>query len=91
MEMPNEANVPGAAAVIRIHGGAGWYCTWHKKEIQPVLFEVNGEEIPCCEECLLEDTIENGMEIHEPTPSDPIDTAVGDHDVAEDAVWEHYT
>jgi len=89
MELPNEANIPGAAGVIKIQGGNAFYCTIHKLIIQPLMFEVEGDEIPCCEECMLEEMVAEGQEVRTPVPS--LDSAVGDHDVAEDILWESMT
>jgi hypothetical protein len=86
----NEANIPGAAGVIRTHGGAAFYCTVHKREIQPLMYEVDGDEIPCCEECMLEEMVEEGREVKTPLPIDPVSVAVGDHDITED-IWECMT
>jgi hypothetical protein len=86
----NEANIPGAAGVIRTHGGAAFYCTVHKREIQPLMYEVDGDEIPCCEECMLEEMVEEGREIKTPLSIDPVSAAVGDHDITED-IWECMT
>jgi hypothetical protein len=91
MHFEHEANIPGAAGVIKIFGGNGFYCTVHKQIIQPILYEVDGGEIPCCEECMLEEMVEEGREIRVPEPLDPVSAAVGEHDLAEDALWEHYT
>jgi hypothetical protein len=63
METPNEANIPGAAGVIRVHGGNAFYCTVCKTEIQPLLIEVDEGEVPCCENCALEDIIAAGGDI----------------------------
>jgi len=91
LSFQNEANIPGAAGVIRCHGGAGFYCTVHKHEIQPLMFEVEGDEIPCCEECMLEEMVVEGREVRTPEAVDPLTAAVGDHDIAEDAIWECMT
>jgi hypothetical protein len=87
----NEANICGAAGVIRCHGGAGFYCTVHKHEIQPLLYEVGDEEIPCCEECVLEEMIEQGREVRTPETVDPIVAAVGDHTDTSGVSWESLT
>lgn len=91
MEFENEANIPGAAGVIKIFGGAGFYCTVHKGVIQPLMYQVGDDEIPCCEECMLEDMTTAGIEVHTPKEADPLQAAVGDHDIAEDAIWESMT
>jgi hypothetical protein len=91
LEFQHEANVPGAAGVIRCHGGAGFYCTVHKHEIQPLMFEIEDGEIPCCEECMLEEMVAEGREVKTPVAADPVAAAVGDHDIAEDAIWECMT
>lgn len=86
--MQNESNIPGAGAVIRCHGGVAFYCTEHKREIQPLMFEVDGEEIPCCEDCALEEMIAEGREIKTPETREPLELPVGEHDIAEDVLWE---
>lgn len=89
METKNEANIPGAAGVIRIHGGNAFYCTSCKIEIQPLLIEADGDEIPCCETCALEEIIAAGGEVKDAvdqtSPEDQLQAA-------EDALWgECYT
>jgi hypothetical protein len=91
LHFENEANIPGAAGVIRILGGNGFYCTVHKIIIQPIMYEVDGDEIPCCEECMLQDMVDEGREIKSPETIDPVHAAVGDHDIAEDVIWESMT
>jgi hypothetical protein len=87
----NEANIPGAAGVIRCHGGAGFYCTVHKHEIQPLLYEVGNEEIPCCEECMLEEMTEEGREVRTPEAVDSIVAAIGDQTDTSGVSWESLT
>jgi hypothetical protein len=92
MTFENEANIPGAAGVIRCHGGAGFYCTVHKHEIQPLLYEVDGDEIPCCEECMLEEMVAEGREVKTPVPIvDPVTAAVGDNTDTSGVPWECLT
>lgn len=84
MDTKNEANIPGAAGVIRIHGGNAFYCTVCKIEIQPLLIEVDGDEIPCCEMCALEEIVAAGGEV-----KNAIDAASPEKQLqdAEDALW----
>jgi hypothetical protein len=91
-EFQNEANIPGAAGVIRTLGGHGFYCTVCKKIlVDPILYEVDGEEIPCCEDCALEEMTLEGQEIRTPEAIDPVGDAIGEHDIAEDVIWESMT
>lgn len=62
--LKNESNIPGAAGVIK--RGNDWYCTVHRRPIEPLLVEVEGDEIACCEECALEDLIMADGDIVEP-------------------------
>lgn len=87
LQFRNEANIPGAAGIIRCHGGAAFYCTVHKHEIQPLMFEVDGDEIPCCEECMLEEMVEEGVEVRTPKSAEPIPES----EVPEDEIWECMT
>lgn len=87
MENFNEANIPGAAGVIRRFAGNEFYCTVHKKIINPVLVEVEGNDIAACEECAIEDLINDG--------SDVIDPVLEKEETAlvkvEDIQWESMT
>lgn len=82
---PNESNIPGAAGVIRTQDG--FYCTPCKKLIQPIMIEVEGEEIAACEDCALEDMILMGAEFMDAKSIEcPLEAAVG---AAEDELWEN--
>lgn len=73
--------------MIRTHGGMAFYCTVCKKEIQPILYEINDDEVACCEECALAEIIAEGGDFVNPETS--LDAAVG---VQEDELWtELYT
>lgn len=86
--MKNEANIPGAAGVIRIHGGNAFYCTVCREEIQALLIEVDGDEIPCCETCALEEIITQGGEVKAAMDMGELPSAEDQLQSAEDAVWD---
>lgn len=91
----NNSKIPGSTSVIKTFGGNGFRCTECEKDINPLMIEDEGMEIPVCEDCFLDEIIKDNCDISEVELIDSLSAAIGDHDITMDEIkerelWEGY-